>query len=192
MFAWGDFSISDTLFGAGRSDACAVGRSGESLEAPCWQTISLVAAPFASIDTIAAWSNGRRRRWTYSRDASRSARVSPRALTGISTYPSYSNSRITREGIGAGELDIGVGGGGSLCWCESWRSSNGCRRWRSYGHRLRHGDIDIPRRLCWCIPDRGDPRCFRLVPGDVTRISDPLCLRIQEPVAIPPVIIPKT
>ena len=55
MSAWGDFSTSDTLLGVGRSDACAVGRSGESLEAP---TISLVASPFASIDTIAAWSNG--------------------------------------------------------------------------------------------------------------------------------------
>ena len=40
--------------------------------------------------------------------------------------------------------------------------------------------------------DRGvDPRYFRVVPGDVARISDPPRLRIQEPVAIPPVIIPK-
>ena len=30
-----------------------------------------------------------------------------------------------------------------------------------------------------------------MVPGDVARISDPPRLRIQEPVAIPPVIIPK-
>ena len=37
----------------------------------------------------------------------------------------------------------------------------------------------------------GDPRYFRVVPGDVARISDPPRLRIQEPVAIPPVIIPK-
>ena len=58
MSAWGDFSTSDTLFGVGRSDACAVGRSGESLEAPYWRTISLVASPLASIDTMAAWSNG--------------------------------------------------------------------------------------------------------------------------------------
>ncbi|CAM9266392.1 unnamed protein product, partial [Ascophyllum nodosum] len=29
-----------------------VGRSGESLEAPYWRTISLVASPLASIDTI--------------------------------------------------------------------------------------------------------------------------------------------
>ena len=36
MSAWGDFSMSDTLLDEGRSDAFAVGRSGESLEAPCW------------------------------------------------------------------------------------------------------------------------------------------------------------
>ena len=60
MFAWGDSSTSDTLLDVGRSDACAVGRSGKYLEAPCWRTISLVASPFASIDTIAAWSNGKR------------------------------------------------------------------------------------------------------------------------------------
>ena len=29
-------------------------------------------------------------------------------------YPSYSNSRLTRGGIGAGEFDVGVGGGGSV------------------------------------------------------------------------------
>ena len=76
MSARGDFSTSGTLLlGIGRSDACEVGRSGESLEAPCWRTISLVASPFASIDTIAAWSNGIPWRWTYSRDASRNARV---------------------------------------------------------------------------------------------------------------------
>ena len=114
MSAWGDVSTSDTLLGVGRSYACAVGRSGESLEAPCWRTISLVASPFASIDTIAAWSNGRPWRWAYSRDASRSARVPPRVLPGISTYPSYPNSWLTRGGIGGGEFDVGVGGGGSV------------------------------------------------------------------------------
>ena len=114
MSAWGDFSTSDTLLGVGRSDACAVGRSSESLEAPCWRTISLVASPFANIYTIAAWSNGIPWRWAYSRDASRNARVSPRVLPGISTYPSYSNLRLTRGGIGAGEFDVGVGGGGSV------------------------------------------------------------------------------
>ena len=41
MSAWGDFSTSDTLFGVGRSDACAVGRSGESLEAPWWHKIKI-------------------------------------------------------------------------------------------------------------------------------------------------------
>ena len=50
---------------------------------------------------------------------------------------------------------------------------------------------DIPRRFCWRSPDRGDPRCFRVAPGDVARISDPPRLRIQEPVPIPPVIISK-
>ena len=30
MFAWGDFSTSDTLLDVGRSDACEVGRSSES------------------------------------------------------------------------------------------------------------------------------------------------------------------
>ena len=58
MSAWGDFSTSDTLLGAVRSDAYAVGRSGKSLEGPCWRSISLVASLFASIDTIAAWFNG--------------------------------------------------------------------------------------------------------------------------------------
>ena len=29
-------------------------------------------------------------------------------------YPSYSNSRLTRGGIGAGQFDVGVGGGGSV------------------------------------------------------------------------------
>ena len=82
MSAWDDFSTSETLLGVGRSDSCAVGRSGESLEAPCWRIISLVASPFASIDTIAAWSNGIPWRWAYSRDASRNARVSPRVLSG--------------------------------------------------------------------------------------------------------------
>ena len=91
-----------------------VGRSGESLKAPCWPTISLVASPFASIDTIAAWSNGIPWRWAYSRHASRNARVSPRVLPSISTYPSCSNSRLTRGGIGAGGVDVGVGGGGSI------------------------------------------------------------------------------
>ena len=114
MSAWGDFSTSDTFFGVGRSDACAVTRSGESFEAPCWRTISLVASPFASIDTIAAWSNGRPWRWAYSCDALRSARVSPRILPGISTYPSYSNSRLTRGRVGAGEFDIYVGCDGSV------------------------------------------------------------------------------
>ena len=113
MSAWGDFSTSGTLLGVVRSDACAVGRSGESLGAPCWRTSSLDASPFASIDTIAAWSSGIPWRWAYSRDASRSARVSPRVLPTISTYPSCSSSRLTRGGIGAGEFDVGVGGGGS-------------------------------------------------------------------------------
>ena len=114
MSAWGDVSTSDTLLGVGRSGASAVGRSGVSLEAPCWQTISLVASPFASVDTIAAWSNGRPWRWAYSRDVSRNARVLPRVLPGISTYPSYTISWLTREGIGAGEFDVGVRGSGSV------------------------------------------------------------------------------
>ena len=58
MSTWRDFSTSDTLFGLSESDACAVGRSGESFEAQCWRTISLVVSPFSSNDTIAAWSNG--------------------------------------------------------------------------------------------------------------------------------------
>ena len=114
MSVWGAFYTSDTLLGVGRSDACAVDRSGESLEAPCWRTISLVASPFASIDTIAAWSNGIPWRWACSRDASCNARVSPRVLPGISTYPSNCNSWLTRGRIGAGQFDVGVGGGGSV------------------------------------------------------------------------------
>ena len=42
MSEWGDFSTSETLFGVGRSDACAVGRSIESLEAPCWHKIEII------------------------------------------------------------------------------------------------------------------------------------------------------
>ena len=113
----------------------------------------------ASIDTIAAWSSGRPWRWAYSRDASLNIMVSPRVLPGISTYPSYTNSRLTRGGIGAGEFDIDVGGGGS------WRSGDGCRSWRGDGHRLRHGDVHISRRFCWRGPNRGYPLCFRVVPA---------------------------
>ena len=103
-----DVSTSDILFGVGRSDACAVGRSGESFEASCWRTISLVASPFVSIDTIAACSIGRLWPWANFRHALRSARVLPRVLPGISTHPSYSNSRLRHEGTGAGEFNIGV------------------------------------------------------------------------------------
>ena len=115
MSTWDDVSTSDTLLGVVRSVACAVGRSGESLERPCWRTISLIASPFASIDTIAAWFNGRSWRWVYSRDASRNE------CTGLAARPpghfqvsSCSNSRLRRGGIGAGEFDIGTGGGGSV------------------------------------------------------------------------------
>ena len=49
-----------------------------------------------------------------------------------------------------------------------------------------------PSAVLLARPDRGgDLRGFRVVPGDVARINDPPRLRIQEPVAIPPVIIPK-
>ena len=61
---------------------------------------------------VVGWSTGRPWQWAYSRDASRSARVSPRVLPGISTYPSCANSRLTRGGIGSGEFDIDVGGVG--------------------------------------------------------------------------------
>ena len=61
---------------------------------------------------MATWSNGRPWRWAYSRDALRSARVSPRVFPGISTQPSYENSRLIHGGIRAGEFDIGVGDGG--------------------------------------------------------------------------------
>ena len=40
MSAWGDFSTSETLLDVGISDACAVGRSGESLEAALIDGIS--------------------------------------------------------------------------------------------------------------------------------------------------------
>ena len=71
------------------------------------------------------------------------------------------------------------------------RSGDGCRTWRGDGHRLRNGDVDVPQRFCWRGPDRGgDSRFFRVVPGDVARISDPPRLRIQELIAIPSVIIP--
>ena len=35
MSVWGDFSTSDTIFGVGRSDACAVGRVSKYFEVPC-------------------------------------------------------------------------------------------------------------------------------------------------------------
>ena len=50
----------------------------------------------------------------YSCNALRITRVSPRVLPGISTYPSYYTSRLTRGGIGAGEVGVGIGGGGSV------------------------------------------------------------------------------
>ena len=109
MSACSDFSTSDTLFDVGRSDACAVGRSGE---APYWRTISFIGSPSPSINTMAAWFNGRRWRWEYSRDASRSARVSPRVLSGISMYSSCATSGLMRGGIGVVQFSIGVGGGG--------------------------------------------------------------------------------
>ena len=100
-----DFSMSDTFFGVGRPNACAAGRSGEL---PCWRTISCIALPFSSIDTMAAWSNGRSCQWAYHRELSRSARVSPRVLPGISTY-----SSCAAVGAGAGEgaatMATGVG-----------------------------------------------------------------------------------
>ena len=61
---------------------------------------------------MAAWPNGRPWRWAYFREALRSARVSPRVLPDISTYPSCANSWLIHGGIGARELDIDVGGGG--------------------------------------------------------------------------------
>ena len=67
MSAWGDFSTLDILFGVGKSDACTVVRSGESLETPCGRKFSLLASPFVSIGTIAAGSNDRPWRWVYSR-----------------------------------------------------------------------------------------------------------------------------
>ena len=73
--------------------------SGESFEAP------RVGGQFRK---------GRPCQWMYSRYASRSVGVSPMVLSGISTYPSYSNSRLMRGRIGAGEVGIGVGGGGSV------------------------------------------------------------------------------
>ena len=105
--ACGDAFASETLVGAGTSDARAVGRSGE---APCWRTISCTASPLPNIDTKAAWSDGRQWRWAYARDESHTARVSPRVLMGISTYFSCANSRLTRGEIGAGEFDIDIGG----------------------------------------------------------------------------------
>ena len=70
------------------------------------------------------------------------------------------------------------------CQCGSWRSGDGCMRWRSNGYRLRHKNIDISRRFCWCSPDWSGPRCLRVV-------NDSLRRRIQESVEIPPVVIPK-
>ena len=107
--ACGDVSASTTFAGVCRSDAHAVGRSGE---APCSCTILCTTSPLSNIDTKVAWSNVRPWRWAYSRDALRIARVSPRVLPGISTYLSCDSSRLTRGGIGAGEVDIGTGGGG--------------------------------------------------------------------------------
>ena len=106
MSAWDDLSTSDRLFGVGRPDAWAVGRSGGSYEAPCWWNISFVASPYASIDTIAALSNGRLWRWGISRDVLRSTRVSPRVLLGILMFSSYSNSWLTRGGSEPGSSTL--------------------------------------------------------------------------------------
>ena len=103
-----DVSASNTLPGVCRSDTNAFGRYGE---VSCWRMISCAASPLVNIDTKAAWSNGRPWRWAYFRDASRIARVSPRILLGVSTYSSCASLRLTRGGIGAGELDLGTGGG---------------------------------------------------------------------------------
>ena len=106
--ACGDVSASKTFAGVCKSDARAVGRPGE---ASCSCTILCISSHFPNIYTRAAWSNGRLWRWAYSCDASRIARVSPRALPGISTYPSCASPWLTRGGIGAGKFDIGTGGG---------------------------------------------------------------------------------
>ena len=42
----------------------------------------------------------------------RITRASPRALPGISTFLSFFMSRPTRGGIGDGEFDVDLGGGG--------------------------------------------------------------------------------
>ena len=51
MFACGEVSASITFTGVGRSDARAVGRSGE---APCSCMISCIASPLSNIETRAA------------------------------------------------------------------------------------------------------------------------------------------
>ena len=85
-------------------------------ETPCWWIILLLASTFASIDTIAAWSNGRPWRWAYCcvlciAQCTGHATRSPRHLY---VCPSFFYLRLTCGGIGAGEFEIGEGSGGGV------------------------------------------------------------------------------
>ena len=76
----------------------------------------LVDSRVASIDTRVVCSivESTAWRWAYSCNASRIARASPRVPQGISTYPSCPYLRLTRGGIGVGEFNVRVDGGGSV------------------------------------------------------------------------------
>ena len=89
----------------GRSDTCAVGRSGEQHRVGGQSRLLLhwfpALTPWLHVPMV-----------DHGDGYIPGARVSPRVLPGISTYPACASSRLMHEGIGAVELDIGVGGGG--------------------------------------------------------------------------------
>ena len=77
-------------------------------------------------------------------NASRITRVSPRVLPGVSTFPSFFMPRPTRGGIGAGGFNTDAGGVVNV----------GAGDGGGDGHRLRHGDVNIPRRCYSRSPHR--------------------------------------
>lgn len=79
------------------------------------------------------------------------------------------------DGASASCVGAGAGAGGDVK----------CMRRCSDRDRLWYGNINTPWRLCSGIPDRGNPRWLRVVPGDVTRIHNPPHCLVQMLVAIP-------
>lgn len=74
--------------GVVRFEVGKVDRSGAEFCALCFLTASSIVSRVANIDTKAAWPIVERRpcRWAFSCDKSRTERVSPRVLPGISIF----------------------------------------------------------------------------------------------------------